>query len=69
MSELEQLKQRIDDSGIEGLKNADIKNDYAPAGNLMLDQLTQNCGYVQRRVPRMGHVSDWRIFKRGCEPY
>jgi hypothetical protein len=63
MSELEQLKKRIDDSGPEGVKTAHIREDYEPAGDLMIHNLTESREYTSRRDP------DWKIFKAGMEPY
>lgn len=42
MSELEQLKQRIIDAGEEGLETSIVHDDYEPAGQLMINQLTHN---------------------------
>lgn len=64
MSEIEQLKKRIDASGPEGVKTAHIRDDYEPAGALMIHGLTESREYVQRKD---GY--DWKIFKNGMEPY
>jgi hypothetical protein len=63
MSELEQLKKRINDSGPEGVKTAHIRDDYEPAGDLMIHNLMESGEYKSRRDP------DWKIFKSGMEPY
>lgn len=69
MNEIEQLKKRIDDSGIEGIENAHIRDDYEPVGDMMLRQLTDSGEYVQRKTPMHGVDPKWRIFKKGNEPY
>lgn len=63
MSELEQLKQRIDASGPEGILTRLVRDDYEPAGDLMMHELTNSGGYVQRRDP------EWKIFKKEFDPY
>lgn len=69
MSEIEQLKERIDKSGIEGVENAHIRGDYEPAGDMMLRILTDSGEYVQRKTPAHSFDAKWRIFKKGSEPY
>ena len=69
MSEIEQLKKRIDEAGSEGVENAHIRDDYAPAGDMMLRNLTDSGEYVQRITPMHGFDQKWRIFKKGYEPY
>jgi hypothetical protein len=63
MSEIEQLKKRIDASGPEGVKTAFIRDDYEPAGDMMIHILSESGEYISRRDP------DWKIFKKGMEPY
>ncbi len=63
MSEIEQLKKRIKDSGPEGVKTAHIRDDYEPAGEMMIHQLTESGEFVQRRDP------DWRIYTKDMAPY
>lgn len=69
MSELQSLKKRIDDSGPLGVENAQIRNDYEPAGDMMLRELTASGEYVQRKTPAHSFEQKWRIFKKGNEPY
>lgn len=69
MSEIEQLKKRIDASGPEGVLTSHVRDDYEPAGAMMLNALTASGEYVQRRWPMHCVGSKWRIFKKGMEPY
>ena len=69
MSELEQLKKRIEDSGPEGVLTAHIRDDYEPAGQMMIQGLCGTDQYVQRQG--MGNSLDqkWRVFKSVFAPY
>lgn len=67
--ELEQLKKRIDDNGPAGVLTAHIRDDYEPAGDMMMMSLVDSGEYVQRRVPMHSPNSQWKIFKKGFEPY
>lgn len=69
MTELEQLKKRINDSKLNGVETAHIRNDYEPAGDMMIANLTNSGEYVQRRAPAHSFNSEWRIFRKGFEPY
>ena len=69
MSEIEQLKKRIDDSGIHGVETAHIRDDYAPAGDLMMRDLCVSGEYVQRKVPPFTSDQKWKIFKIEMKPY
>ena len=69
MGEIEQLKNRINNSGMEGIETAHIRDDYAPAGDMMIRTLTNSGEYIQRRTPMHSVDSKWRIFKKGSEPY
>jgi hypothetical protein len=69
MSEVEQLKTRIDKSGPEGILTKFVRDDYEPAGGLMIRQLVESGDYVTRRAPMNSFDSEWRIFKSGFEPY
>lgn len=69
MSEIEQLKKRIDDSGTRGVETAFVRDDYEPVGDMMLHDLTASGGYVQRKVPPGSYDQKWTIFKKGMEPY
>jgi len=69
MMEMEQLKKRINDSGIEGVLTAHILDDYSPAGQMMMHQLGESGEYVQRKTPAHSFDAKWRIFQKGAEPY
>lgn len=69
MSELEQLKKRINDSGVDGVETAHIREDYEPVGALMIANLTDSGEYVQRKAPMHSFDQKWKIFKKGNEPY
>ena len=69
MSEIDQLKQRIDDSGMEGIETAIVRDDYEPAGDMMMRGLMDSGEYVQRKTPMHSFDQKWRIFKKGNEPY
>ena len=69
MSEIEQLRKRIDDSSLEGVLTEHIRYDYEPIGQMMIQQLTDSGGYVQRLTPMHSYDQKWRIFTMGFEPY
>ena len=64
MSEIEQLKNRIDDAGPAGVLTAHVRDDYEPAGDMMMNGLMESGEYVQRKD---GY--EWKIYKKGMEPY
>lgn len=71
MSEINQLKKRINESGPEGIETAIIRDDYQPAGDLMIMQLVDSNKFVTRRVNSRGFMglgSEWRIFKAEFDP-
>jgi len=63
------LKKRIDDSLEEGVLTSHIREDYEPAGNLMMHSLFKTVEYVQRKVPQGSPNSQWRIFNQKYKPY
>lgn len=69
MSELNQLKTRIDDSGMDGIETAIIRDDYEPAGDMMIRGLLDSGEYVSRKAPMYSFDAKWKIFKSGMEPY
>ena len=69
MSEIEQLKKRIDDSRKWGVETAAIREDYEPIGQLLINDLCASGEYVQRKVPPGMSYQKWMIFKKGIEPY
>lgn len=69
MTEVDQLKKRIYDSGFEGMSTSMIREDYNPVGAIMLHQLCDTGEYVQRRVPEYDFNSEWKIFYKDVKPY
>ena len=69
MTEIEQLKARINDSRVNGVETAHIRDEYEPAGDMMIRNLTNSGEYVQRKTPAQSYIQKWRIFRRGSEPY
>jgi hypothetical protein len=69
MSEVEQLKKRIDDSGLSGVETAHIRDDYEPVGAMMIHDICATGEYVQRKVPPGMYDQKWKVFKKGMEPY
>jgi hypothetical protein len=69
MSEIDQLKQRIDESGMMGLETSIVHDDYEPAGKMMIRGLIDTGEYVTRKAPMHSFDAKWRIFKSGMEPY
>jgi hypothetical protein len=67
--EMEQLKERIRKSYITGIETAHIREDYLPAGAMMIRTLTDSGEYVQMRTPAGSDDSKWRIFKKEFKPY
>lgn len=70
MSELEQLRKRIKDSAYNGITTAHIKDDYEPAGQMMITGLVNSGEFISRRdLPANGVGGDWKIWAKGFEPY
>lgn len=70
MSEIDELKKRIDASGTDGLETSIIRDDYAPAGDLMIRRLLDSGEYVSRKTPMYDSFSaKWRIFRVTVAPY
>ena len=69
MSELEQLKKRIDSSGTNGILTAHVREDYDPIGDIMMKDLMESGEYVQRKGNLLYNDNQWRIYKKGNEPY
>ena len=69
MSELDQLKRRIDESGKSGVETAQIRDDYEPAGAMMIQNICASGEYIQRKVPPGMYDQKWKVFKKGMEPY
>ena len=71
MSELEQLKKRIKDSAYDGIATAIIKDDYEPAGQMMITGLVNSGEFISRRqVSRVRYgPTEWKVWHKGFEPY
>lgn len=85
MSEIEQLKQRIDQSLYDGIATSIIRDDYEPIGQMMINDLVQTGEYVTLRVKKHDHFSidlnthgdqcsvnvntHWKIFNKRTTPY
>ncbi len=69
LTEIEQLRIRIDDSGYEGVLTSHIRDDYEPAGQIMINQLTNSGLYVQRKTPLHSFDAKWRIYQEKFKPY
>ena len=68
MSEIDQLKKRIIDSGENGVETSYIHDDYEPIGKMMIRQLVESGEYVTCRAPFQSIDSKWRIFLLENEP-
>lgn len=68
VNELEQLKKRIDESGLMGIETAYIRDDYEPAGQMMINSLVESGEYITRKVGLFMGEQKWKIFKAGMEP-
>ena len=69
MSETEQLKNRIDEAGQGGVLTEHIRDDYEPAGQMMIQELCNTGKYVQRKGMGNGLDQKWRIFNSEYAPY
>ena len=68
MSELQQLKERIKASGKEGIETSIIRDDYEPAGDMMIRNLLDSGEFVTLKV-NYRCVSTWKIFEAGQESW
>ncbi|MCK4621277.1 MAG: hypothetical protein KAT62_03580 [Desulfuromonadales bacterium] len=69
MSELQQLKERIEKSGVDGIETAIVRDDYEPAGDMMIRGLVDTGEFTTRKVSDYMGGGKWKIFKAGLEPY
>ena len=70
MSELDQLKRRIKKREYDGIATAIIKDDYEPAGQMMINALVDSGEFISRRdLPAYGVGGDWKVWAKGFEPY
>ena len=67
MSEIEQLKTRIDNAGMIGLKTSHIRDDYEPVGDLMIRQLLDSGQYISRKTGST-YDKQWHIFNKRNDP-
>ena len=70
MSEIDQLKERIENSRTEGVETAHIRDDYEPAGQMMINNLVLSGEFITRREATniRGGRGEWKIFAVGYEP-
>jgi hypothetical protein len=68
MSELKQLEIRIIQSNYEGIATAIIRDDYEPAGGMMIHRICSDDEFVSRRV-ESGSGSEWKVFAAEFKPY
>ncbi len=74
MSELQQLKDRIINSNYKGLETAFIRDDYMPAGDMMIKTLVDSSEFITRKVEISNKnywkiETCWKIFKTEFKPY
>jgi hypothetical protein len=68
MSDLATLKIRISKAGYEGIKTAQIRDDYEPIGDMLIRDLLASGDYLTMRV-RTGVIdSAWFIFEKSHAP-
>ena len=64
MTELDQLKKRINNSKAHGIETAIIREDYEPIGDNLLQDLCDSGQYIQRKI-QMSHMEyKWKIFAK-----
>lgn len=69
MTELLVLKERIRRAGINGVKTADIREDYEPIGSNMIRDLVATGEYITMRVKKGIMETEWRIFLKSEAPF
>lgn len=64
MSEIDILKKRIIDSGYDGVETSQIRDDYSPVGQKIINQLCDSGDFWQQRSPSgLGlHTGPWKIW-------
>jgi hypothetical protein len=67
VSELQQLKDRVNEANFSGLTTAIIKEDYEPAGQMMINQLVESGEYISRR-DNFDVGSPWKVWKKEFAP-
>lgn len=68
MSEIEQLKERINKAAYDGLKTSFIKEDYEPVGQLMISQLVDSGEFVSQRDNRQLPDKPWKVWSKSFAP-
>ena len=69
MSEIEQLKKRIIESGHEGIKTAFIRDDYEPIGQQMINDLCDTGNFVSHRTFEGGLMTGpWTVWAKEFAP-
>lgn len=71
MSEIEQLKKRIKNSNYDGIETSVIRDDYEPAGQMMINQLVESGEFITHRS--MGEFiglydGAWKIWAKNFSP-
>jgi hypothetical protein len=69
MSDIEQLKTRINAAGENGIKTARVRDDYEPIGDLLIRDLVATGEYVTFRIKTDILKSEWFIFAKDKAPY
>lgn len=64
MSEIEQLKERIKKAAFDGLETSTIRNDYEPAGQMMINSLVDSGEFVSRRDQGLDGLNSgsWKVW-------
>lgn len=70
MSEIEQLKDRIRRAAFEGLETSLIRDDYAPAGQMMINNLVDSGEFVSRRDRGLAGLNSgpWKVWSAEFAP-
>ncbi len=69
MSEIDTLKSRIEASGQDGIKTDIIRDDYEPAGDMMIKHLVDSGEFITQRTVDGVFESSWKIFMSDSSPY
>lgn len=70
--EIDALKERINNETVVGIETSVIRDDYEPAGDLMIQQLLDSGEYVSVRFDPsngMNRNGAWRVFKAEYAPF
>jgi hypothetical protein len=66
VSEIDQLKSRVDEAGSEGVLTAHIRDE---AGQMMINRLCDSEDYIQRKGFGNALDQQWRVFQSRFAPY